>query len=271
MSQQSIVSQDLSIGQVFQYFYNVPDYQREYVWGEDSGLEDGGGQVEQFLRDIQQEFDQRTTQSAPEYFIGTIVVCAAGNSTEFDLIDGQQRTTTAFLALCAIRDRLKALSVAVPEMLTGQLASSSIDFTGKVNQRMRLQLQYDDAADVLDRYGRGDIPTVRPDETRSIRNIAAAYDAILDFLIGSFRDDSAALLGFYGYLITKVKLIRIETPDVSRALKIFETINDRGVGLDAMDLLKNLLFMHTPRQTDYDKLKVDCGRNVTDTQIYNAG
>ena len=35
--------------------------------------------------------------------------------------------------------------------------------------------------------------------------------------------------------------IQIST-DVSSALKIFETINERGVGLDSMDLLKNLLF-----------------------------
>jgi hypothetical protein len=38
------------------------------------------------------------------------------------------------------------------------------------------------------------------------------------------------------------------------ALKIFETINDRGVGLDAMDLLKNLLFMHA-REDEFGKLK----------------
>ncbi|WP_228772815.1 DUF262 domain-containing protein [Cupriavidus necator] len=35
--------------------------------------------------------------------------------------------------------------------------------------------------------------------------------------------------------------IQIST-DVSSALKIFETINERGVGLNPMDLLKNLLF-----------------------------
>ena len=40
-------------------------------------------------------------------------------------------------------------------------------------------------------------------------------------------------------------LIRILTPSLAHALKVFETINDRGVGLNAMDLLKNLLFMRT--------------------------
>ena len=60
--------------------------------------------------------------------------------------------------------------------------------------------------------------------------------------------------GYYSYLIHKVKLIRIETEDVAKALMIFETINDRGVSLDAMDLLKNLLFRNADEQ-DFDRLK----------------
>ena len=51
-----------------------------------------------------------------------------------------------------------------------------------------------------------------------------------------------------------MKLIRIKTPSLTNALKVFETINDRGVGLNAMDLLKNLLFMKTP-SSDYPQLK----------------
>jgi len=41
--------------------------------------------------------------------------------------------------------------------------------------------------------------------------------------------------------------------DVSSALKIFETINERGVGLNPMDLLKNLLFTQV-RQTEFTQL-----------------
>ena len=42
-------------------------------------------------------------------------------------------------------------------------------------------------------------------------------------------------------MANNVVFIQIST-DVSSALKIFETINERGVGLNPMDLLKNLLF-----------------------------
>ena len=56
------------------------------------------------------------------------------------------------------------------------------------------------------------------------------------------------------YFFRKLKYIQILTPDINDALKIFETINDRGAGLNPMDLLKNLVFRHAGRQ-NFDRLK----------------
>jgi uncharacterized protein with ParB-like and HNH nuclease domain len=50
-----------------------------------------------------------------------------------------------------------------------------------------------------------------------------------------------------------VVFIQIST-DVSSALKIFETINERGVGLNPMDLLKNLLFTQV-KPSQFTQLK----------------
>lgn len=267
MSIKSINSEDLSLAKVFQSFYRVPDYQREYVWGEKTANGDGGDEVEQFLHDIYDEFEAATAKDAPEYFIGTIVVCEAEPDV-YDLIDGQQRTTTSFLTLCAIRDAFVALGAEVPADLAGQIAASTTDWRGKTQRRMRLDLQYEDAGGVLTDYGEGYAGTAQKDGTRSIRNLAGAYDAIRDFLRDRFAEDADRLRAFYGFFVNKVKLIRIDTPSVSRALKIFETVNDRGVGLDAMDLLKNLLFMHA-RPDQFAKLKAEW-RELTQT-LYSAG
>lgn len=51
-----------------------------------------------------------------------------------------------------------------------------------------------------------------------------------------------------------MKYIQIKTPDINDALKIFETINARGAGLNSMDLLKNLIFRQVPRN-QFDSLK----------------
>ncbi len=63
--------------------------------------------------------------------------------------------------------------------------------------------------------------------------------------------DIASLKKFVVFLLNKTSFIRIETYDISDALKIFETINQRGKGLDPMDLLKNMIF----RQVDRSKFK----------------
>jgi uncharacterized protein with ParB-like and HNH nuclease domain len=245
MSQQSIQSQDIKIAEVFQAFYSVPDYQREYVWETE--------QVEQLLTDIYSELNGGDPANAPEYFIGSIVVCP-GEEGVLDLIDGQQRMTTLFLVVCAIRDRLQVLNSKVSNALESQIAMTSIDARGQEVFRYRLALQYEDSGGVLIKIAESKLQTIDPKSTRSIGNIFNAYNVVISFLTQQFSDDIDALRAFYGYFINKVKLIRIHTEDVAKALKIFETINDRGVGLDSMDLLKNLLFMKSDRKA-FESLK----------------
>ena len=246
MTEQTIQSQDIKVADVFQAFYVVPDYQREYVWEAE--------QVEQLLNDINAELGNDSGQ-APEYFIGSVVVCPGTAADVLELIDGQQRMTTLFLTLCAIRDRIKELGEQPPGALEPQIAATSTDPSGRDHFRYRLDLQYEDSGDIIVRIAQGTLDEAEEKSTRSIANIRNAYRVTLDFLKGEFGDDTDALRAFYGYLSNKVKLIRIQTKDVTKALKIFETINDRGISLDSMDLLKNLLFMKASRD-EFERLKV---------------
>ena len=244
MSRQSIESHDISVDDIFKQFYAVPNYQREYVWETT--------QVEQFLSDINDELGD-DPENAPEYFIGSIVVCLNADGV-LELIDGQQRMTTLFLALCAIRDGLNAIGEDSPGALASQIAATSTDALGRDRFRYRLDLQYEDSGDILERIAKADTSLTQGRQTRSITNIENAYQVIRRFLESDLLNAPDSLRIYYGYLINKVKLIRIQTPDVAKALKVFETINDRGVGLDSMDLLKNLLFMKASRE-QFESLK----------------
>jgi hypothetical protein len=82
MSEQIIQCQDIKVADTFQSFYIVPDYQREYVWEPE--------RVEKLLTDIYYESEGVDAPNAPEYFIGSIVVCP-GSHGVLDLIDGRQR------------------------------------------------------------------------------------------------------------------------------------------------------------------------------------
>src|SRR5438067_3819703 len=94
-SLQTIESKDVSLGELFGQFFVVPNFQREYVWETE--------QVRQLLEDINSEFSAYDRDPDSEYFIGTIVTCTTDDGV-YHLIDGQQRMTTAYLVLCAVRD-----------------------------------------------------------------------------------------------------------------------------------------------------------------------
>lgn len=253
---QTIESLDLSLEKVFSDFYVVPSFQREYVWEEK--------QVEQLLQDVFGQFSDDGQTS--EYFIGSMVVCPGPNDT-LELIDGQQRITTAFLFLCAVRDHLRDIDATAIDSLKWQISAMSIDDIGHDVFHHRVQLQYDDSCDILDLIALGKTELGHIPQTRSVRNIMNAYQMIRTFLRSEFTTDADAVRRFYAYFTRRVKLVRIKTHSVAHALKVFETINDRGVGLDSMDLLKNLMFMNA-NPGEFEKLKAKW-KGLVDT-LYKA-
>ncbi|HEL3169820.1 TPA: DUF262 domain-containing protein [Stenotrophomonas maltophilia] len=242
-----IESADLSIEQMYKDFYIVPPYQREYVWPDVD--------VQAFADDIYNEFYGAKGELVAhrEYFIGSVVVCRTAHGP-YDLIDGQQRMTTIFLFLCAIRDALLTLGEAPSKSLEAMICDTRTGDDGNDVQDYRLLLQYEDSRDVLIRIAQGESLTSSRDDTRSMVCIIEAYETLRSFLTAQFDDSSDEIKQFFVAFIRRVKLIRIVTPDLTHALKVFETVNDRGVGLTAMDLLKNLLFMRTT-PADYPKLQ----------------
>jgi uncharacterized protein with ParB-like and HNH nuclease domain len=257
-STQTIDSDDFSINELLTDFYNVPNFQREYVWGEE--------QVEQLFQDINIEFQDNGHDS--EYFIGSIVVCPSGNQL-FDLIDGQQRLTTLYIFLCCLRDFFEEKNIEkdLVTVIKNQISATVVNKNGNVEFHYRLELQYDDNQGVLKRLAEGKRKDEPAPVTKSSTNILNAYDSIREFLVNEFKDRIPEIKQYYAFVLNQVKVVRIKTASVTHALKVFETINDRGVGLDAMDLLKNLLFLNT-NNSEFNKLK-GLWKELTDT-IYRA-
>ncbi len=70
----------------------------------------------------------------------------------------------------------------------------------------------------------------------------AAYNQIYNYLEKILQKGVADVTKFAKFFYNKIELVLIESEDIGSALKIFETINQRGASLNAMDLVKNLLF-----------------------------
>lgn len=229
-------------------FYIVPDYQREYVWTDK--------EVQQLLDDINEQVDSGTTR---EYFIGTILVSPTNEKNHYEVIDGQQRLTTFYLLLCALRYLFEGQPQS--QVIDKLITTSYTNNDGDVCTSLKLEPRYENAAEVM---GKLVELNTEPQAVRigiqaagitsfgSLENLINTYSTIYRYLQDNYQELSE-LKKFWGYLANDVVFIQIST-DVSSALKIFETINERGVGLNPMDLLKNLLFTQV-KQEEFTRLK----------------
>jgi len=224
----------LTINTCFQNHYVVPDYQREYVWDQT--------QVERLLSDLNDAYSEDRKK---DYFLGTVVTYKTSN--HFELIDGQQRITTFFIILCALRKLYNENNE--PSAVVDNLIYSPImNDDGDTVPSYHLQLQYEEACNYLEQ-----IYSLMPAPKQlsaSGERLFGAFDSIITYFAEKMPNFSD-LKKFASFLLQKTKFIQIETFDITDALKIFETINQRGVGLNPMDLLKNMIF----RQVDRSKFK----------------
>jgi len=239
MSQQTIESQDLTIAKLFDDFYHIPNYQREYVWQEK--------QVEQLLKDIYAEFPPTDFQDkADDYFIGSVVVCSGADHTDelYEVIDGQQRITTIYILFCAVKNYICQLNNNQSvENIKKYISGTDTDSKGYSISRYKVKFQYQASSNILEKFAQDDFDLSQIDlENESIENLVNSYESIYTFLSTEFEKNEDEVRRFYSHCIKKVKLVRVITSDINHALRVFETVNDRGVGLNPMDLLKNLMF-----------------------------
>ena len=126
-----------SIDEAFrECFYIVPDYQREYVWTDK--------EVQQLLDDIDDQFGAGDSQ---EYFIGTVLVSPTDQKNHYEVIDGQQRLTTLFLLLCALRHKFTGEKQR--QILETLISATYANKEGDVISSLKLEPRYENAGDLM--------------------------------------------------------------------------------------------------------------------------
>lgn len=202
------------------YRYVVPEYQRQYSWGEE--------QWDDLWRDLQSIDDGRT------HFLGSVVFveCNTGfdELNEYEIVDGQQRLTTISVLLCAIREYYKKMgNDGAAESIDSQyLWEKDEEFTDK----QKIELNSLDA----DQYRRL-LHGNRPREEES--KIRGAIEFYAD-KISSLSDEEVEEVR--KKLLNGVTLVTIDCPSQESAFRLFETLNDRGLELSEIDLMKNYLY-----------------------------
>ena len=216
--------------------FRVPRYQREYVWRRD---------------DWANLFDD-LWENPPGYFLGSMICINRSPDTmqiqELEVVDGQQRLATLSLLYAAIHACL-ARCEDVDEDTKHELFNLRLRLVFKGPKKMlRLELSYQgnnyhDYRAVLQEAGilSGiDVPPFAGN-----RRLFKAYRFFIDRLDelddkGQKVFDSKHLQAFLVRL-NQASLVKIEVGSHADAFTLFESLNNRGVPLSALDLIKNNL------------------------------
>ena len=230
-----IDSDKIKLNALFKSFwFNIPEYQRNYVWQSD--------QINELLDDLEFAFINHPDD---EYFLGSLVLHKKKDTeyNEYDVLDGQQRLTTIILLLAVIRDITdnKKLSKTCERYIyQEENPFDSIPAKIKISYNIRESVK-----DFLDNYvkKRGLIDKIEnldkltESKNASIKNLAKAIILIKNF---KFFQNIRNLIGFSKFLFNKVVFIYVSTDDFEDAYRLFTILNNRGVPLRNSDIIKSI-------------------------------
>ena len=215
--------------------YEIPKYQREYIWG--------AKQWEELFNDLM--------ENGSGYFLGSIICINTTqdtlNNPKFEVVDGQQRLTTLSLLLAALYVTLDANRDKLDEEQQSdilQLKRKLVLKRAQSDIRIVPQVQHKNLEDYLALLAEKKI--IAPHQTPKFagnRRIFQSYNYFKKRIDGELEasDDQVATMFEILEKVNTAILVIIEVSNHSDAYTLFESLNDRGTPLTALDLIKNLL------------------------------
>ena len=233
----------LTLSKIFEggYQFSIPSYQRPYVWSDDDVL--------LLFNDVKTACEN----GDEHYFIGTVLSSKLQSNTGlvYELIDGQQRTTTLMLIAIAfkaagIKSSLNELAVYTPE-------------NGKAMPRLQFAIR-DQVQQLLGGlaglkgYEKPSQEVI--DSNEYLKQIGIALKVLSEH-IEALDKNEAEKLGQYFY--SSVQWVNNIVPAKMDLNRLFATMNTAGVQLEQADILKAKLFKHIKTdKAQYDAMWVAC-------------
>jgi Protein of unknown function DUF262/Protein of unknown function (DUF1524) len=217
----------------------IPKYQREYVWRWDNW--------ESLFDDLE--------DAGEGYFLGSIICVNtqddALQGNRLELIDGQQRFMTICLLFCALYQALRKI-LNPDEDLHVELANLKRRLFVKGTRNWRFvpteqSKNKDDFQYILSQNFPDMAAAPRELSYFGNRRLAKAYSYFCNRINELNQDEIIELLE----KLKSAILVKIEVPSHADAFVLFETINNRGVPLSAIDIIKNNLLAALDQVPNY--------------------
>ncbi len=240
------------------YFYQVPDYQRPYVWDKDH--------LGVLVDDLVGSY---TNNREDEYFCGSIVIIENPKDKRWDVVDGQQRLTSFIILACTI---LRLYKHRLEQKSKDFIEGSIYDKYDKEKERLKFLTAQNynsifentvlNHLELEDNIKKSEL-NKKFEENTYLRN-AYYFKELLNESMenGSISDMDDFVKWFYEH----IALTRIICFEQDSAMQIFQVLNDRGQPLSPIDILKSSLMQEIKQDsekrkdfiTTWDKLVEAC-------------
>jgi hypothetical protein len=214
--------------------YAIPRYQREYTWSR--------AQWDALFEDL--------LDNELHYFLGSIICINQSQDAltvqSLELVDGQQRMTTLSLLLAAIYQSYRTLpNLGMDQQIELHNLKHKLVLKKKQDQaRLIPQVQNNNQQDYFAVLGQtgilDDVETVPNAGNRRVLKAFRHFISRIELYLEHSADPIASLQALLEKVNTAT-LVKIEVAGHSDAYTLFESLNNRGVPLTAIDLIKNKL------------------------------
>jgi hypothetical protein len=198
----------------------IPKYQRDYAWTREN--------IDDLLDDIAETIETQTS-----HYIGTFILSRRPGEDTYFVVDGQQRLTTLTMLLNAIVGLLPS---------DQQIINRDKFIQDAKKKRWRLELA-DHNRKFLEGLLQGS--DAKP-ESKSQKLLHDAYEYIKQY-VGAKRAGGDGKLEAYLEGVNQLEVMEFIETDEGKAIRIFQTVNDRGRPLTIVEKTKALLIYYSNR------------------------
>lgn len=243
----SLTAEQRNIEQIFgsPEVFIIPAYQRPYSWEYDQCI--------QLYKDLTDAFND----NEKDYFVGNIIVAKSlSERNNRYVVDGQQRLITLWLMLRILyllypdfivlekltsiegREKGQQYLMKLQSYVFENKDNDSLEEIFNIKEESQLENIYNNYCNRLGNFVESRC------ENRILANALWFYYWLKDFRL----KDICRFKSFINYLLDHLYLLPIELTEDSvlnannKALKIFETINNRGMNLEDADIFKAKLY-----------------------------
>lgn len=249
--------------------FKIPDFQRDFVWGRK--------EVIKLFEDLIEDTNNFEDISGEGYLLGNIVTIESqeGDKHVKEVIDGQQRLTVLSLIFYALNELLDKIDkditsefqddkITKDEMLeklrfwSGLSNELDMAYRVEINGEKELKIQHDSSLligkDYKSFFQKVDENHFDQKQEESSK-INSVYEVIKEKVGSLYYEDNKEekIKNFINYLRDDVYLIETSAISLSKAFQLFEVLNQRGVGLTPLDLIKNMLLKRLVETNEHDE------------------